>query len=144
VCPKVDFNASKANMDVVLALFKKDLLKGAHDCSKGGIAVAVSELCLQNNIGCKVSLDKIPGEKLSQDKLLFSESHSRYLLVAQKQKLAQIQKILSQSNVSYEVIGSFEGDQILFKAGSVSVVDLSVDKVQKRWMRSLADLVLHG
>ncbi|MBM3911254.1 MAG: phosphoribosylformylglycinamidine synthase subunit PurL, partial [Thaumarchaeota archaeon] len=42
-CPKVDFKESKENMDAVLALFKKDLLKGAHDCSKGGIAVAVSE-----------------------------------------------------------------------------------------------------
>jgi len=143
-CPKVDFKESKENMDAVLALFKKDLLKGAHDCSKGGIAVAVSELCMQNNIGCKVSLDKIPGEKISHDRLLFSESHSRYLLVAQKQKLAQIKKTLSQSNVTYDVIGSFEGDHIQFKAGSASVVDLSVDKVQKRWMRSLEDLVLHG
>jgi len=66
------------------------------------------------------------------------------LLVAQKQKLAQIKKILLQNNVSYDVIGSFEGDQIQFMAGSVSVVDLSVDKVQKRWVRSLEDLVLHG
>jgi len=143
-CPKVDFKESKENMDAVLALFKKDLLKGAHDCSKGGIAVAVSELCMQNNIGCKVRLDKIPGKKISHDRLLFSESHSRYLLVAQKQKLAQIKKTLSQSNVAYDVIGSFEGDHIQFKASSVSVVDLSVDKVQKRWMRSLEDLVLHG
>ena len=144
LCPKVDFKESKENMNAVLALFKKNLLKGAHDCSKGGIAVAVSELCMQNNVGCKVSLDKIPGEKLSHDRLLFSESHSRYLLVAQKQKLAQIKKILLQNNVSYDVIGSFEGDQIQFMAGSVSVVDLSVDKVQKRWVRSLEDLVLHG
>ena len=143
-CPKVDFKESKENMDAVLALFKKDLLNGVHDCSKGGIAVAVSELCMQNNVGCKVSLDKIPGEKLSHDRLLFSESHSRYLLVAQKQKLAQIKKVLSQNNVSYDVIGSFEGDQIQFMAGSASVVDLSVDKVQKRWVRSLEDLVLHG
>lgn len=143
-CPKVDFKESKENMGAVLALFNKDLLKGAHDCSKGGIAVAVSELCIQNNIGCKVYLEKILGEKISHDRLLFSESHSRYLLVAQKQNLAQIQKILLQSNVSYDVIGRFEGDQIQFRTDSTNVIDLSVDKVQKRWMRSLEDLVLHG
>lgn len=143
-CPKVDFKESKENMDAVLALFKKELLKGAHDCSKGGVAVAVSEICMQNNVGCKVSLDKILGEKISHDRLLFSESHSRYLLVAQKQKLTKIKKVLSQSNVFYDVIGSFEGDQIQFMADSASVVDLSVDKVQKRWVRSLEDLVLHG
>jgi phosphoribosylformylglycinamidine synthase len=143
-CPKVDFKESQENMDAVLALFNKGLLKGAHDCSKGGLAVAVSELCMQNNIGCKVSLEKIPREKLSYDRLLFSESHSRYLLVVQKQNLAQIQKILSQSNVAYDMIGSFEGDQIQFRTDSTNVIDLSVDKVQKRWMRSLEDLVLHG
>ena len=142
-CPQVDFKTSKANMDVVLLLIKKDLIKGAHDCAKGGLGVAISELCLQNNVGCKVFLDKIPGKKISNDRLLFSESNSRYLLVAKKQKLKQIQKILSESNVSYNVIGGFEGDQIQFKANS-SIIDLSVDKVQKRWMRSLEDLVLHG
>ena len=143
-CPKVDFKESKENMDAILALFNKSLLKGVHDCSKGGLAVAVSELCMQNNVGCKVSLGKVPGEKLSKDRLLFSESHSRYLLVVQKQNLAQTQKVLSQNNVSYNIIGSFEGDQIQFNSSSTNVIDLSVDKVQKKWLRSLEDLVLHG
>ena len=66
-------------MKSVLDSIKKQLLKSAHDCSKGGLVVAVSELCMTNQIGCKVSLDKIPGKKLDVDRMLFSESHSRYL-----------------------------------------------------------------
>ncbi|MCE2615094.1 MAG: phosphoribosylformylglycinamidine synthase subunit PurL, partial [Nitrosopumilus sp. (ex Thoosa mismalolli)] len=69
-CPGVDFKSSKKNMKSVLDSIKERLLKSAHDCSKGGLAVAVSELCMTNQIGCKVSLEKIPGEKLDADRLL--------------------------------------------------------------------------
>ena len=39
-----------------LDVIKKQLVKIAHDCSKGGLAVAVSEICMTNEIGCKISL----------------------------------------------------------------------------------------
>ncbi len=65
-------------------IIKNKLVKSVHDCSKGGLAIAVSELCMTNNIGCTVSLDKVPGDSLAVDRILFSESHSRYLLVWNK------------------------------------------------------------
>jgi len=77
-------------MASILSVIKKNLVKIAHDCSKGGLAVAISELCMINGIGCKVSLNKIPGEKLSTDRLMFSESHSRYLLVVEQKKSQKI------------------------------------------------------
>ena len=43
---------------------KTELIKSAHDCSKGGLAVAVSELCMTNLVGCTVPLDDVPGDKL--------------------------------------------------------------------------------
>jgi phosphoribosylformylglycinamidine synthase len=143
-CPIVDFKISKANMDAVLELIKKNLVITAHDCSKGGLACAISELCMQTKIGCNVSLDKVPSEKLSEDRLLFSESHSRYLLVIKRKNLKQIQSFLGRKTISYNVIGKFIGDQILFQKDTKTIIKLSVDKAQKSWMRSLEDLVLHG
>lgn len=75
-CPKVDFSESKKNMKSVLDIIERQLLKSAHDCSKGGLAIAVSELSMNNLIGCKVSLEKVPCKKLDVDGILFSESHS--------------------------------------------------------------------
>ncbi|MDH5664893.1 MAG: phosphoribosylformylglycinamidine synthase subunit PurL, partial [Nitrosopumilus sp.] len=54
-CPVVNFDDSKKNMNSVLDLIKNNLIKSAHDCSKGGLAVAVSEMCMTNQIGCTVS-----------------------------------------------------------------------------------------
>jgi len=78
-------------MNAVLELIKKNLVQLVHDCSKGGLACTISELCMQRKIGCSIALEKIPSEKLSADQLLFSESHSRYLLVIKRKNLKQIQ-----------------------------------------------------
>jgi phosphoribosylformylglycinamidine synthase len=143
-CPVVEFKASKKHMNAVLELIKKNLVKVTHDCSKGGLAVATSELCMQNKIGCQISLENVPGEKLSEDRILFSESHSRYLLVVERKNLKQIQSFLERKDIPYSVIGKFVGDQIIFQKNSKNMIKLSVDKAQKSWMKSLEELVLHG
>lgn len=143
-CPTVDYNTSKKNMDAVLTLVKKRVVKSVHDLSKGGLAVAVSELCLQNKIGCKVSLEKVPSDNLPTDKLLFSETHSRYLLVIEKENLKKIQSFLDRKKITYSMIGTFGGDQINFLNGYKNVVKLMVDKTQQSWLKSLGELVLHG
>lgn len=143
-CPAVDFKSSKKNMKSVLDSIKKKLLKSAHDCSKGGLAVAVSELCMTNRIGCNVSLEKTPGDKLDSDRLLFSESHSRYLLTVEKKNLKKLQEILRKNKTSFKQIGQFSGDSIVFTKENKPIIDLRVDKAQKTWVNSLRDLVLHG
>lgn len=143
-CPAVNFSESKKNMKAVLDVIDVQILKSAHDCSKGGLAVAVSELCMQNMIGCKISLEKIPGDDLDIDRSLFSESHSRYLLTFEKKNLKKLEILLKKNKVSFEIIGHFGGDRIQFVSGTNSIIDLRVDKAQKTWLNSLRDLVLHG
>ena len=143
-CPTVVFSESKKNMKSVLEVIDNGLLKSAHDCSKGGLAIAISELCMRNMIGCKVSLEKVPGEKLGVDRILFSESHSRYLLSFDKKNLKKLEDLLKKNKVSFKVIGQFGGDRINFVNGVKPIVDLRVDKAQKTWLNSLGDLVLHG
>lgn len=143
-CPVVDFVESKKNMNSVLKIIENNLVKSAHDCSKGGLAVAISELCMTNQIGCKISLDKVPGEKLDDDRILFSESHSRYLLSFEKKNLSEIEKILKENNVSFNQIGQFTGKKIEFFNDSKLIIDLDVDKAHKIWLHSLPNLILHG
>ena len=144
-CPKVDFASSKTNMKSVLKIIKDKLVKSAHDCSKGGLAIAVSEMCMTNQIGCQINLEKIPSDKkMDVDRLLFSESHSRYLVACEEKNLAKIKKILEKNKTSFAVIGKFTGDSIQFSHKIGTMVDLRVDKAQKTWINSLRDLVLHG
>ena len=143
-CPTVNFAESKKNMKTVLKVIQSQFLKSVHDCSKGGLAVAISELCMKNQIGCKISLENVPGEKLDIDRILFSESHSRYLLILDKKNLKKLEIILKKNKVSFNLIGKFTGDKIQFTKGTKSIIDLRVDMAQKTWINSLKDLVLHG
>jgi len=142
-CPTVDFKESKKNMNTVLDVISKQIIKSAHDCSKGGLAVAVSELCMTSHIGCNVSLDLVPGEKLSPDRILFSESHSRYLLTVEKKNISKLEKLLKNNKVSFKTIGKFGGEKIQFDNNGSSIINLRVDNAHKTWINSLRDLVLH-
>ncbi|MFB5631301.1 MAG: phosphoribosylformylglycinamidine synthase subunit PurL [Nitrosopumilaceae archaeon] len=143
-CPQVDFKNSQINMNTVLELINANLVKNVHDCSKGGLAIAISELCMNNQTGCNISLEKVPSQKLDYGELLFSESHSRYLITIEKKNLEKIINLLNAKKLEYGVIGKFGGSKILFKKKSMNIINLSVDKARKNWLKSLEELVIHG
>ncbi len=143
-CPAVNFLDSKKNMTSVLEMINNNLVKSVHDCSKGGLAIAISEMCMTSQIGCDVSLDEVPGEKLDVDRVLFSESHSRYLLAFEKNNLSKIEEILKKNNISFKQIGRFCNQKIQFTSNSKPIAELDVDKTREIWLNSLPDLVLRG
>jgi phosphoribosylformylglycinamidine synthase len=143
-CPQVDLAESKKNMDLVLSLIQSEKVRAAHDCSKGGLAVAVCELAMTSGVGCTIALENIPQEKMPDDKLLFSESHSRYLLVIEKSQLDSVTSALKKSQIEFGLIGKFQGDDIIFTNNHSQVAKLRVDKAHDKWFNSLRELVLHG
>jgi len=145
VCPRVDFTDSKINMLAVLSLIKNKVVKSVHDCSKGGLSIALSELSIFGNIGCTIDIEKIPCEEnLSSEKILFSESHSRYLLVIDKKNIEEVNHILSKKKITFAVLGKFSGDQINIKHESKNLVKFRIDLAQKRYFNGLEGLLKHG
>ena len=140
IAPKVNFEESQKNMKSVLSLISKNLVKYAHDCSKGGLATAISELCMFGKIGCDIDLPST----LSSEKMLFSESHSRYLLVVDKNNLDEIKSLLSDHNCSFSELGIFSGDQIIFKSNSEPILELRVDKAENNYLNSLGKIIQNG
>ncbi|MEM3172730.1 MAG: AIR synthase related protein, partial [Candidatus Nitrosotenuis sp.] len=143
-CPQVDLVESKKNMDAVLSLIRAEKVKAAHDCSKGGLAIAVCELAMTSNIGCTVALENIPQERIPDDKIMFSESHSRYVLVIEESNLESVISMLKKSQVEFGLIGKFHGNDIIFTNNNKEVAKLRVDKAHDKWFNSLRELVLHG
>lgn len=141
---KVDFDESKKNMDTVLYLIENNLLKNVHDCSKGGLAIAISELCLRDEIGCSVDLDEVPSERISPDRMMFSETHSRYVLVVATDLLNKVKNILKNKDVIYGVVGKFGGDGIEFKNKDKVLANLNIKDENAKWLNSLREMVVHG
>lgn len=142
--PKVNLEESKKNMDAILSLIQTQKLKAVHDCSKGGLGIAACELALGSQIGLSVYLEKMPQQTMTEDRLLFSESHSRYLVVVQKADLEQVTNLLNKANVEFGVIGDFGSKDIVFSFNHKIVAKLRVDKAYNIWFNSLGELVSHG
>ena len=140
IVPKVDFSESKKNMKSVLSLISKNLIKSVHDCSKGGLVIGISELCIFGKIGCNIDLPS----SLSSEKILFSESHSRYILVVDKKNLNTIKSILSDDKCSFSELGIFSGDQISFEFNSKPILKLRVDKAENNYLNSLGKIIQNG
>ena len=136
-CPAVDPGETAANMDAVLALQGAGLARAVHDCSKGGIAAALAELCIAGRTGCRAEPGSFPGD-VPEDAALFSESHSRYLVVCPGSRADAAEAELRRRGVRHSRAGVFGGGAI--RAGGV---DLSVDKARAAWLGALGGLV-HG
>jgi phosphoribosylformylglycinamidine synthase len=80
IVPKVNLRADKKNRSAVLDMIERGLIDFVHDCSKGGIGTALSELAIFGSIGIDVDLKNIPNTCTRNDFLLFSESHSRFII----------------------------------------------------------------
>jgi phosphoribosylformylglycinamidine synthase subunit PurL len=107
--PKLTLRIDKLNGQVVLKLIRKHLLDCVHDCSKGGLAVALSEMAIQNRTGIVINLDSIPNSCSRIDNLLFSESHSRYIVGTSKPD--DVEKYLANINgIDFAHIGYVTGN----------------------------------
>jgi phosphoribosylformylglycinamidine synthase len=86
----------------------------------------------------------VPSEKIQSVEKLFSESHSRYLLVISPMQQKKVESILKQMQINYGLIGKFSGGNILFKEKSKKLVSVRVDKARQKWLNSLEALITHG
>jgi len=83
-------------------------------------------------------------KNLSSEKALFSESHSRYLLVISRKNIVAVKQFLSKKKISFAVLGKFSGDQININFKSKNLVKITTDIARKRYFNGLEDLLKHG
>lgn len=143
-CPSVDPAESRANMEAVLEAAGACRPRVIHDCSRGGLGVAVAELCMRAGTGCEASLGAVPGPELAADRTLFSESHCRYLLAVAGGDLAGTEAVLRRRGVPFGVLGRFGGDSIRFAGRAGEAADLRVDKAHRAWSGSLWEAAGRG
>lgn len=142
--PKVDLASDSKMMQIVLNMIRNDLVSSVHDCSKGGLASAISEMCILSNVGAIVDLAKIPNECSKIDDLLFSESHSRFIISVRNGKLANATSMLEKSKVPYSTIGKTGGSSIRFVKNGSEVINISIDKAADAWINTIERLIENG
>jgi phosphoribosylformylglycinamidine synthase subunit PurL len=133
IVPQLDFKADKSNANAILQLIRSNLVDCVHDCSKGGLAVAVCEMAVQGKIGFTINLDSIPSSCSRVDNLMFSESQSRYIFGTREPK--EVRELLSNiQGIVFAQIGNTSNKRndvkFIYKEKQ-KVIDTTIKKLEK-------------
>ena len=110
--PKIDLGLEVRVQMACREAVKAGLVSSAHDCSDGGLAVAVAESAIIGGIGVTVD-GKVPSR---WDAALFGESQSRIILSAPEANVAHLKDIAARANVPLAVMGHVGGKSVRFGA----------------------------
>jgi phosphoribosylformylglycinamidine synthase II len=142
VVPRIDLQAERAVQNVCLEAAETGLLASAHDCSDGGLSVALAECCFSSlnraTIGAEVSLAESLRDSLSTASMLFSESPSRIILSFPASSRAAVENIAERENCPFTVIGQVGGNSLRINLDEEQVICAEVSELENVWRSSLS------
>jgi phosphoribosylformylglycinamidine synthase len=138
--PALDLEGEKKVQAVCLRAIREGLAASAHDCSDGGLAVALAECCIEGDVGAQITL---PPEAfdLRLDAALFGESPSRIVLSASSPNAECIQALAAREGVPAYAVGTVGGEDFIIAAGDRQLLALSVSEMGEIWRNAIPSLV---
>jgi phosphoribosylformylglycinamidine synthase len=136
--PVVDAAAAKAGYERLTGAICKGLVASCHDCSDGGLGVALAETAFAGGLGMKIGLAAVPREDIERDDfLLFSESQSRFVVTVHPDKEEAFSAALKGTTLAR--IGLVTEEPILICIGLKGDVALSasIARLKEAWQRPL-------
>jgi phosphoribosylformylglycinamidine synthase subunit PurL len=108
--PRVDLAVERRLVDYLVTAAERGLLRTAHDCSQGGLGVALAEVAMggpyeETGFGLDVDLTAY-GAGLPADELLFSESHGRAVVTCRAERGAAVAVLAQELGVPARRVGS--------------------------------------
>ena len=107
--PALELEKEAAVQKCIRELIAERLIDSAHDCSDGGVAVALAEAGFLNRIGARVNLrsDELPPEFV-----LFGEDASRIVLSCAPENARKVEQTAVKYGVAVEIVGETVGDKL--------------------------------
>lgn len=115
--PPVNLEDEKKNAKFILFLIEQGWLTACHDVSDGGQLVAIAEMALAGNIGCKLDIAPLVER-------VFGEDQGRYILTATHKNAELILSKAPEFGVTANVIGETFGDAIFYGKSEVKIAEL--------------------
>jgi phosphoribosylformylglycinamidine synthase len=142
--PRLDWRLEKAVQVVCREGIKRGIIKSAHDCSEGGLAVCLAECCIAGEIGGKVNLtaemiqSPITGR---YSPILFGETASRIVVTVEASKLPELSAIAEEQNCPMFVLGEVGGEELVIAFGGKELIREEVKNLKAVWSTALTQQI---
>ena len=137
--PRVDSKSARELMNKLSQATEKKLVRACHDCSEGGIGVALAEMAFAGGLGANIDLKSVPmSEPVKRDDfMLFSESNSRFLLEVAPENKDEFEKAMK--GASFAAIGQVTDTEVVEVSGlnGDKVVNASLSELKEAWQKPL-------
>ena len=111
--PRVDLAAERRLVDYLVAAAERGLLRSAHDCSQGGLGIALAEAAMggpydETGFGLDIDLTTY-ALRLTAVDLLFSESHGRAVVTCSPERTTAVAALAQELGVPAQRVGAVAG-----------------------------------
>jgi phosphoribosylformylglycinamidine synthase len=139
--PKVDPLYAKSLMKALNKTIEKGIIASCHDCSDGGMAVALAEMAFAGDLGMDIALKApIPEDQecLRDHVLLFSESNSRFVAEVKDEK----KFLAAMRGVPVWKLGKVTPGRTFSVrgGGGREIISTDIDKLKAAWKRPFKDM----
>jgi phosphoribosylformylglycinamidine synthase len=165
--PRCDLETARTLHTTLLGLIQSGLVKSAHDCSEGGLAVCLAESCISQLVaretprltGAQIDLSQVGGRMSSQaqesgsqeskgssgvspsqvrlDALLFGETQSRIVITCNSLDAVKVVERAKLMGVPATRIGTVSGDKLTVKTAT-GEFSTPVVEIHDVWWNSIA------
>jgi len=130
----LDLEMERRVQSAVRAAVQAGLVTAAHDCSEGGLAVALAESSVSGTrtgaaVGCDVTVER--GRRL--DETLFGEGPSRVVVSVEAARQREFEALMAESAIPWRWIGTTGGERLTVRAAGRVVADVAVDRIEHAW-----------
>ena len=110
--PRLDYAREVALQSALRDLIRAGWIRSAHDCSEGGLAVALAESCFNpaNPLGARIDL-QAAGQKWL-DQILFNETQSRIVISTMPENVVSVLEFMQNRNLPAHRLGTVGGDEL--------------------------------
>jgi phosphoribosylformylglycinamidine synthase len=141
--PRCDLQREKSLHDALRGWIQSGAVRSAHDCSEGGLAVALAECCISQNIardtprliGARIDLSEIPAARL--DALLFGEAQGRIVLSVSPHQASRVLGQAKLLEIPAQRIGMVGSSELVIKTAGPEL-SWAVAELHDLWWNAIA------
>lgn len=137
--PKVDGPRAKMMYLALNKAIDLGIVASCHDCSDGGLGVALAESSFAGGLGMKVDLGKVPADGIAgNDVIFYSESASRFVVTVSPQNKEAFEAVMKGNTIAE--MGSVVADSVFTVVGLEGevVVRADINELEKAWESTLS------
>ena len=136
--PVLDLAREAALQRVLVEGASKGLIRSAHDCSEGGLAVTLAECCFDTELGTDADVSAVAAEGAFGDiATLFGESASRVVVSVAANRTAELVALAAAAGVPATAIGRVGGDRIRISVEGRRLIDEPLREAERIWSTAI-------